>query len=84
VDIIKGMKEYLLNQMQEKSGFTGNGKPNQTAANYLSLEQKLRKKEQIENYRKQLDYQAKTRTEVAYMTETEKKINKKLLDKINI
>jgi hypothetical protein len=89
------MKEYMRNQIQEKmqkdsqSRFTmyqTERKGNAEAASYNitreELKKRMEKKEKMNQYKQELDEQIKQKSEEGYMNETEKKLNKKLLEKI--
>jgi hypothetical protein len=82
------MKEYLLNQIQEKQGINGCFKLTKEKQGKDTLkediESKMKKKEQMDLYKQELDEQVKLKPDQVNMTETEKLINKKLLDKLNI
>jgi hypothetical protein len=89
------MKEYLRNQIQEKmqndsqSRFTmyqterkGNGEEAHFNITREELKKRIEKKEKMNQYKQELDEQIKQKNEEGYMNETEKRLNKKLLEKI--
>jgi hypothetical protein len=89
------MKEYLCNQINEhnvrKSGerfslYQSDKENNEKLSYSISreeLENKMKRREQMNQFKQVLDEQIRSKPEEAYMNDNERKINKKVLDRIS-